>query len=203
MVVTPTPYLPPEFLLPLQLHSALPSSHRYVSQSMKLPRHMVYLTYGWQSPTTFTTLIVSWDTSKYATPPSRKCKFGAKFEFSNQVIMIGSPSNRCKLLSPLLRHHDSPTVGMTLLSLVGQLKVIGLQTVSEVCFTAECLIKNSHYLSGHTVIQIRLIFHLLHSNMYLTYVQRFNDTLSPPSCNTTDGAAGLHILRRAMKRDGT
>ncbi|KAF8546733.1 hypothetical protein OG21DRAFT_1490879 [Imleria badia] len=58
----------------------------------------------------------------------------------------------------------------------------------------------SNGLRGHTVVQIRLIFHLLHSQTFLAYVQYFNTT-PPPSFNTTDGAAGMHILRRVV-RDG-
>lgn len=101
-----------------------------VKPSLRISINKAAKTYGlpdlWLA---VTTLIVSWDTSKYATPPLRKCKIGAKFEFSNQVIMIDSPSNHHKLLSPLLCQHNSPMVSMTLLSLVRQLKVIGLQTV--------------------------------------------------------------------------
>ena len=61
----------------------------------------------------------------------------------------------------------------------------------------------AHHLSGHEVVQIHLIFHLLWSNTFLTYVQRFNTTSSPPSCNSTNGAAGMHILKCAIKRNGS
>ncbi|KAF8546317.1 hypothetical protein OG21DRAFT_1427336, partial [Imleria badia] len=56
----------------------------------------------------------------------------------------------------------------------------------------------SNGLRGHAVVQIRLIFHLLHSQTFLAYIQRFNAT-SPPSSNTTDSAAGMHILRRVVR----
>ena len=49
-------------------------------------------------------------------------------------------------------------------------------------------------------MQIRLIFHLLHSQTFLAYVQHFNTT-PPPSFNTTDSASGMHILRGVV-RDG-
>jgi len=57
-------------------------------------------------------------------------------------------------------------------------------------------------LTGHAIVQIRIIFRLLRSNDFLTYVQRFNHTLPAPSCSTTDGAAGLHILKRVVRNNG-
>ncbi|KIM69833.1 hypothetical protein SCLCIDRAFT_103278, partial [Scleroderma citrinum Foug A] len=56
---------------------------------------------------------------------------------------------------------------------------------------------------GHEVVQICLIFHLLQSNTFLTYVQCFNATSPPPLCNSTDGAAGMHILKCVIKRNGS
>ena len=60
-----------------------------------------------------------------------------------------------------------------------------------------------HHLSGHEVIQVRLIFRLLWSNTFLAYVQQFNVTSPPPSCHSTEGAAGMHILKRAIRRNGS
>jgi len=59
-----------------------------------------------------------------------------------------------------------------------------------------------HHLPGHVVVQIRLIFRLLRSDTFLTYVQCFNTISPPPLCDSTDGAAGMHILKRAIRRDG-
>jgi len=59
-----------------------------------------------------------------------------------------------------------------------------------------------HHFTGHTVVQVRLIFCLLHSNTFLTYVQRFNVTLPPLSSNTTDTAAGMHILKHVIRSNG-
>ena len=60
-----------------------------------------------------------------------------------------------------------------------------------------------HHLSGHEVVQVRLIFHLLRSDTFLAYVQRFNATSPPPSCDSTDGAAGMHILKCVIRRNGS
>ena len=54
-----------------------------------------------------------------------------------------------------------------------------------------------HYLTGHSVAQVRLIFCLLHSNIFLAYVQRLKATI-PPSSNTVDSAVGMHLLKRAI-----
>ena len=56
-------------------------------------------------------------------------------------------------------------------------------------------------LTGHAVVQIRIIFRLLRSDTFFAYVQRFHTTTPPPS-NTTDSAAGMHILKRVITSDG-
>ena len=56
-------------------------------------------------------------------------------------------------------------------------------------------------LTGHTVVQVRLIFRLLQSATFLAYVQHFRVTTPPPS-NTTDSAAGMPILKRVITNDG-
>ncbi|KIM59471.1 hypothetical protein SCLCIDRAFT_126081, partial [Scleroderma citrinum Foug A] len=60
----------------------------------------------------------------------------------------------------------------------------------------------SNGLRGHAVVQICLIFCLLHSNTFLAYIYHFKDSL-PPSRSTNNDAAGLHILKRAIRSDGT
>ncbi|KIM55000.1 hypothetical protein SCLCIDRAFT_135629, partial [Scleroderma citrinum Foug A] len=57
-------------------------------------------------------------------------------------------------------------------------------------------------LTGHAVVQIRLISCLLRSSTFFAYVQRFNHTFPPLSYNTTDGAAGLHGLKRVIRHNG-
>lgn len=56
-------------------------------------------------------------------------------------------------------------------------------------------------LNGHSVVQLRLIFRELGSDVFATYVQRFN--VSPRSgpdnmCTVT----GMHFLRRALRTNG-
>ena len=55
---------------------------------------------------------------------------------------------------------------------------------------------------GHMIVQLRLVFCLLGTDHFLTYVQRFHVT--PPSAgHTTDAAAtGLHALKHAMRNNG-
>ena len=55
--------------------------------------------------------------------------------------------------------------------------------------------------SGHMVVQLWLIFHILGTDQFLTYVQHFHVT--PPSAgHTTDAAAtGLHVLKRAVRNN--
>ena len=57
--------------------------------------------------------------------------------------------------------------------------------------------------SGHTVVQVRLIFRVLRTDSFLAYVQRFNHTSPPPTCSTTEGAAGLHVLKRVVRNNGS
>jgi len=52
-----------------------------------------------------------------------------------------------------------------------------------------------YHLTGHNVVQVRLIFRLLRSDIFLAYVQRFNATI--------DNAAGMHVLKRAIQNNGT
>ncbi|KIM50197.1 hypothetical protein SCLCIDRAFT_34549 [Scleroderma citrinum Foug A] len=59
----------------------------------------------------------------------------------------------------------------------------------------------SNGLRGHSVVQVHLIFQLLRSNVFLAYIQRLNATI--PSSNTFDSAAGMHVLKRAIRNNGT
>lgn len=52
------------------------------------------------------------------------------------------------------------------------------------------------------VVQLRLVFRLLGAHEFLTYVQRFNVTPPPPGHTTDVGAAGLYLLKRAMRTNG-
>ena len=58
-----------------------------------------------------------------------------------------------------------------------------------------------YHPTGHSVVQVRLIFRLLRSDVFLAYVQRLNATI--PSSNTFDSAAGMHVLKRAIRNNGT
>ncbi|KAI6018530.1 hypothetical protein PISMIDRAFT_96855, partial [Pisolithus microcarpus 441] len=57
-------------------------------------------------------------------------------------------------------------------------------------------------LRGHTIVQLHLIFHLHCSETFLAYIQCFNVSLPPSSSNTTNTAAGMHILKHATQSDG-
>ena len=53
-------------------------------------------------------------------------------------------------------------------------------------------------LKGHSVAQLRIIFRLIHSDLFLAYVQHFTvATHSNPN-----PASGLHKLQRATRRNG-
>ena len=59
-------------------------------------------------------------------------------------------------------------------------------------------IPDTHHFTGHTVVQLRIIFRLRRSDTFLAYVQRFN--VSPlPSNNTTEAAAAMHVLKRVIR----
>jgi len=57
-------------------------------------------------------------------------------------------------------------------------------------------------LTDHAIVQICIIFCLLHRNDFFAYVQHFNHTLPALLCSTTDGAAGLHILKWVVRNNG-
>ncbi|KAG6381441.1 hypothetical protein JVT61DRAFT_3 [Boletus reticuloceps] len=57
-------------------------------------------------------------------------------------------------------------------------------------------------LNGHMVVQLQLVFCMLSTDKCLTYVQRFNITSPPPGHTTDVGAAGLYVLKHAMRSNG-
>ena len=55
---------------------------------------------------------------------------------------------------------------------------------------------------GHMVVQLWLVFRILGTDQFLTYVQHFHVT-PPPAGHTTDAAAtGLHVLKCAVRNNG-
>ncbi|KAI6026100.1 hypothetical protein BKA83DRAFT_4050786 [Pisolithus microcarpus] len=57
-------------------------------------------------------------------------------------------------------------------------------------------------LNGHMVVQLRLVFCILGLEEFLAYVQHFHITSSPAGHTTDAAAAGLHVLKRAMRSNG-
>ena len=56
-------------------------------------------------------------------------------------------------------------------------------------------------LSGHSVVQLRLIFRLLESNTFAAYVQPF-DIVPRSGPNNTCATTGMHVLKRAARANG-
>ena len=56
-------------------------------------------------------------------------------------------------------------------------------------------------LNGHSVVQLRLIFRDLESNIFAAYVQRFNTTPRSGPHNTC-AVMGMHMLKRAVRANG-
>ncbi|KAN0086063.1 hypothetical protein V8E55_007197 [Tylopilus felleus] len=56
-------------------------------------------------------------------------------------------------------------------------------------------------LEGHSVTQLRIVFHVVSSDVFLTYVQHFRIV---PQGNPTNTSAltGMHMLKRAMRANG-
>jgi len=114
--------------------------------------------------------------------------------------MIGDHLSHRKVSSCLLLQLDTLVGNLTLPLLVTWSKATGLQMVSEVRFL-ETILAFFDYFPGHTVAQVHLIFRLLQYDIFFTYVQRFRVTTPPPS-NTTNSAAGMHILKRVITNNG-
>jgi len=51
-------------------------------------------------------------------------------------------------------------------------------------------------------MQVQLIFCLLCSETHFAYIEQFSAT-APLSSNTTNAAAGMHVLKRAIKSNGS
>ena len=114
--------------------------------------------------------------------------------------MIGDHLSHRKVSSRLLLQLDTLAGDLTLPSLVTRSKATGLQMVSEVCFL-ETILAFFDYFPGHTVAQVRLIFCLLRYDIFFAYVQCFRVT-TPLLSNTTDSAAGMHILKCVITNNG-
>lgn len=54
---------------------------------------------------------------------------------------------------------------------------------------------------GHSVVQLCLIFRILRTDLFLAYVQRFD--VIPQRGLPTHPGTGMHLLRRAIRRDGS
>ncbi|KAI6036761.1 hypothetical protein PISMIDRAFT_97607 [Pisolithus microcarpus 441] len=57
-------------------------------------------------------------------------------------------------------------------------------------------------LNGHMVVQLQLVFCILGLEEFLAYVQCFHITSSPTGHTTDAAAAGLHVLKHAMRSNG-
>lgn len=56
--------------------------------------------------------------------------------------------------------------------------------------------------AGHIIVQLRLVFRILRTDEFLTYVQPFHITPPPTGHSTDSAAAGLHVLKRATRSNG-
>ena len=56
-------------------------------------------------------------------------------------------------------------------------------------------------LTGHSVVQLRLIFRVLGSNTFAAYVQPF-DVIPRSGLNNTCAITGMHVLKRATRANG-
>jgi len=115
--------------------------------------------------------------------------------------MISSHLSNLKVFLPPLPQHDTLVGVMTLLLLVRWTGVIGLRAVSEVCLWGDILGIYSPLYRAHSCTSLSH-FCLLHRDTFLAYIQRFNVTLPPLSSNTTDAAAGMHILKHVIRSNG-
>ncbi|KAI6096000.1 hypothetical protein F5141DRAFT_1067925 [Pisolithus sp. B1] len=61
---------------------------------------------------------------------------------------------------------------------------------------------NADYFPRAMVVQLRLVFHILGLEEFLAYVQHFHITSSPADHTTDAAAAGLHVLKHAMRSNG-
>ena len=57
--------------------------------------------------------------------------------------------------------------------------------------------------AGHTIIQLRLIFRPLNTDHLAAYVQRFDIIHWQEESNGVHAGTGMHLLRRAIKSNGT
>ncbi|KIJ11760.1 hypothetical protein PAXINDRAFT_15343 [Paxillus involutus ATCC 200175] len=57
-------------------------------------------------------------------------------------------------------------------------------------------------IEGHSVVQLRVIFHPLHSDILAAYVQHFNIVPQHATANNMHPGTGMHLLRRAVRSNG-
>ncbi|KAF9235101.1 hypothetical protein BU15DRAFT_89705 [Melanogaster broomeanus] len=57
-------------------------------------------------------------------------------------------------------------------------------------------------LEGHDIIQVCLVFRLLHQDSFAAYVQRFNIVCHPSVSGGLDPGTRMHLVKRAMRSNG-
>ena len=58
-----------------------------------------------------------------------------------------------------------------------------------------------HGLVGHSIAQLQIIFHLLHSDLFVVYVQHFHVTPQSNPANVST-VTGMHLLKRTIRANG-
>ncbi|KAL4063628.1 hypothetical protein V8B97DRAFT_1876514, partial [Scleroderma yunnanense] len=58
-------------------------------------------------------------------------------------------------------------------------------------------------LVGHSVVQLQVIFHPVHSEQFMAYVQCFNIVPQQGTVNHVNPVMGMHLLQCAVRSDGS
>ncbi|KAI5987639.1 hypothetical protein EDD15DRAFT_2371999 [Pisolithus albus] len=58
-------------------------------------------------------------------------------------------------------------------------------------------------LEGHSVVQLRMIFRPLHSELLAAYVQRFDVVAQQGNTNNRNAGTGMYLVRRAVRSNGS